>query len=413
MEENLKDIILKEARKQYKERKIRTGLDAENFLDGLIQPILQDLLELELDGHLNYSKYEHQKNKTSDNARNGYCKTKKVETKYGQIELKTPRDRKGTFSPLIVEKGQSKMTGFEEKCVALYAKGMSVRDIEVILTDFYGTKINKDIICNMISKVNEDVIAWRSRRLKSLYVFTYADCLYIPIKDDLTSNKKAVYVIVGVDVEGYKDILGIWIDKTESASFWATVFDDIKNRGVEDILYMCSDGLAGFKGSLEIAFPKTNTQRCVIHMDRNLYKICPKKQSKEVLVDFKKIYSSSSRDAAQLELENFKNKYKDSNPKIVEKVLEFMPLIESLFELPYEIRKAIYTTNAVESVNSALRKVTNGKGSFPNEEAVFKVLFLRIKDLTKKWNKPINNWKIIREQLAEIFGDRYLKHVKM
>lgn len=412
MEKDIKTLITEEAKKQFKEGKIKNSLDAENFLDSLIQPILQTLLDTELEGYLEYSKYERKKNKSNTNTRNGYCKTKKVETKYGQIELKTPRDREGNFNPIIVEKGQKKLTGFEEKCIILYAKGMSVRDIETILTDFYGTKINKDIICNMISKINEEVEAWRNRPLKPLYVFTYADCLYIPIKDDITSKKEAVYVIVGVDSCGYKDILGVWIDKTESAHFWTSVFEELKSRGIKDILYMSSDGLAGFKGSLETVFPKTNPQRCVVHLCRNLGKICPKKEMKEILKDFKKIYTSTSLEAAQLELKNFKNKWKKLS-KVVEKVLEFMPLIEPLFELPDEIRKAIYTSNAVESVNSALRKVTRGKGCFPSEESVYKVLYLRIRDLTKKWNKPIKNWAKIQPQLIEIFGERYLKYIEI
>lgn len=408
---DIKEIVKEETRKRYKEGKIKTGLDAENFLDSLIQPILQTLLETELEGHLEYSKYQHKKDKT-DNARNGYCKSKIVETKYGQVELKTPRDRKGTFNPVVVEKGQTKLTGFEDKCITLYAKGVSIRDIEAILTDFYGVKINKETISNMINKVNKEVEQWRNRKLKPLYTFAYADCLYVPIKDDLISNKKAIYTIVAVDELGYKDILGLWIDETESASFWTSVFEELKTRGVEDILYICSDGLAGFKGSLETTFPKTQAQRCVTHLDRNLYKICPKKDAKEVMKDFKSIYESNSLEEAQLSLESFKNKHKNLN-KVVEKVEEFMPLIEPLFELPKEIRKVIYTSNAVESVNSALRKVTKGKGSFPSKESVLKVLYLRIKDLKEKWKRPINKWDIIQNQLIELHKERYTKYLSI
>lgn len=408
---DIKEIVKEETRKRYKEGKIKTGLDAENFLDSLIQPILQTLLETELEGHLEYSKYQHKKDKT-DNARNGYCKSKIVETKYGQVELKTPRDRKGTFNPVVVEKGQTKLTGFEDKCITLYAKGVSIRDIEAILTDFYGVKINKETISNMINKVNKEVEQWRNRKLKPLYTFAYADCLYVPIKDDLISNKKAIYTIVAVDELGYKDILGLWIDETESASFWTSVFEELKTRGVEDILYMCSDGLAGFKGSLETTFPKTQAQRCVTHLDRNLYKICPKKDAKEVMKDFKSIYQSNSLEEAQLSLESFKNKHKNLN-KVVKKVEEFMPLIEPLFELPKEIRKVIYTSNAVESVNSALRKVTKGKGSFPSKESVLKVLYLRIKDLKEKWKSPINKWDIIQNQLIELHKERYTKYLSI
>ena len=222
-----------------------------------------------------------------------------------------------------------------------------------------------------------------------------------------------MYVIIGVDTEGYKDVLGLWIDNTESGSFWNNVFEDLKERGVEDILYMSSDGIAGFKGSLEKVFPKTQAQRCVVHLVRNIYGLCPKKEAKEIIADYKKIYTSVTLDEAKERLEEFENKYKKDHKRIVNKVVDFMQYLEPLFELPKEIRKAIYTSNAVESVNSALRKVTRGKGSFPNENAVYKILYLRIKELKEKWKRPIQNWKIIQSQLIEIFGTRYTKYLNI
>jgi len=233
----------------------------------------------------------------------------------------------------------------------------------------------------------------------------------VPIKSEIITEKKAIYTIIGVDASGYKDVLGLWIDNTESASFWTTVFEDLKCRGVKDILYMSSDGIAGFKGSLEIVFPKTQSQRCVVHLTRNISKICPKKDLKNIIAGWKRIYTSSSYDAALIELEQLK---KDFNNKVViKKVEEFMQYLEPLFELPNEIRQAIYTTNAVESVNSALRKVTNGKGAFPSEESVYKILFLRIRELKEKWYKPIKNWYTIQLQLINIFGERYTKYIDL
>lgn len=410
---DVKDLIIDEAVKQFKEGKIKNGLDVTNFLDGLLQPLMQKLLDTELDNHLEYDKYEHSKDKKTKNSRNGHCKAKTVKTEYGNIEIETPRDRNATFEPVIIEKGQTRLTGFEDKCIALYAKGMSVRDIEDTLKEIYGVKINKDQITKLISVVNEETEKWKNRRLKPLYVFTYADCLYVPIKDDLTTSKRAVYVIIGVDAEGYKDILGLWIDKTESASFWTNVFEDLKERGVEDILYMSSDGVAGFKGSLERVFPRTQSQRCVVHLVRNIYSLCPRKEAKNIIVDYKKIYTSKSMEEANLELENFKSKYKDNHSRIVKKAQDFMQYLEPLFELPDEIRKCIYTSNAVESVNSALRKVTRGKGAFPSENSVFKVLYLRLKELKEKWKKPIQNWKIIQSQIANLFGERYTKYLEI
>lgn len=383
-------MIIEEAVKQFKEGKIQNSLDVESYLDGLLQPLMQKLLDAELDNHLEYSKYEHRKNEKK-NFRNGYCKTKKVKTKYGNILVKTPRDRNSKFEPKIIEKGQTKLTGFEGKCIALYAKGVSFRDIEQTLKDIYGIKINKDEISRLISTVSEEVETWKKRKLKPMYVFTYADCLYVPIKDDITTSKKAVYVIIGVDVDGYKEILGMWIDKSESSSFWSNVFEDLKERGVEDILYMCSDGVAGFKGSLEKVFPKTQSQRCVVHLTRNIYGLCPKKEAKEIIGNFKKIYKSSNIDEAKIQLEFFQKEYGEKQKRVVKKVEEFMVYLEPLFELPAEIRKCIYTTNAIESVNSALRKVTRGKGAFPSESSVYKVMFLRIRELSEKWKKPMQN----------------------
>ena len=410
---NLNELIIDEAVKQYKEGKITNGLDVENFLDGLLQPLMQKLLDAELENHLEHPRYKHSKDKKSRNIRNGYCKEKTVKTKYGNIFIRTPRDRNATFSPIIIEKGQTTLTGFEDKCIALYAKGMSVRDIEKTLKEIYGVKINKDQITKLISVVSKETETWKNRKLKPMYVFTYADCIYVPIKnDDITSTKKAIYIIIGVDTQGYKEILGMWIDETESASFWNNVFEDLKERGVEDILYMSSDGIAGFKGSLEMVFPKAQSQRCVVHLVRTLYSLCPKKASKEIVGDFKKIYTSTSLEEACLMLDIFKKRYSEQK-RIVKKVIEFMPYLEPLFEIPQEIRKCIYTTNAIESVNSALRKVTRGKGAFPSEASVFKVLYLRIKELTEKWKRPIQNWKKIQQQLMEIFGERYSKYLDL
>lgn len=410
---DLNELIINAAVEKYKSGEITNSSGVEDFLDGLLQPLMQTLLNTELDNHLEYSRYEHSKTKKNRNIRNGYCKPKDVKTKYGTICVRTPRDREGTFNPIIIEKGQTTLTGFEDKCIALYAKGMSLRDIEKTLKEIYGVKINKDQITKLISAVSEETEKWRNRKLKPLYVFTYADCIYVPIKDEnMISTKKAVYVIIGVDAKGYKEVLGMWIDKTESASFWNNVFEDLKERGVEDILYMSSDGIAGFKGSLEMVFPRTQSQRCVVHLVRNLYSLCPRKEAAGIISDFKQIYTSTTQEEAKLMLDIFKDKY-ESKKAIVKKVDDFMQYIEPLFELPQEIRKCIYTSNAVESVNSALRKVTRGKGAFPNESSVFKVLFLRIRELSEKWKNPIQNWKMIQAQLIGLFKERYTKYLEV
>lgn len=410
MEEKINEVIINEAVKRLKEGKIKNNMDVENFIDSLIQPLYQKMLDTELENMLDYAKYEHKKD--NNNARNGYCKSKKVQTKYGTIDIKTPRDRNGQFNPVIIPKGENKLGPFEDIVISLCAKGMSYRDISDMLKKIYGVNISKDQIQKFVNTINQVVDEWLSRPLKAFYTFIYADCLYIPVIDDLKSDKKAFYVIIGVDAKGMKEVLGIWCDKSESASFWTSVFEDLKERGVEDILYSTSDGVAGFKGSLETVFPKTKTQRCVVHLTRNLYKICPKKQASSIIQGFKKIYTASNLKVAQLELENFKEKF-SKLPKVVEKVENNMVYLEPLFELPEEIRKAIYTSNSIESVNSALRKVTNGKGSFSSTTSVYKLLYLRVKELEKKWNKPIPNWNKIQHQLSEIYGERFTKYLEI
>lgn len=406
---NINEIIINEAVNEFKNGKIKSTDDVENFIDQLIQPLYQKLLDAELDNMLKYSKYEH-KNDKSDNYRNGYCKSKIVKTKYGNIKIKTPRDRKGEFEPVIIPKGSNRLGKFEDIILSLCAKGMSYRDISDLLKKIYNIDISKDQINNFINTINEVVDKWLNRPLKSFYAFIYADCLYVPIIDDLKSDKKAFYIIIGVDVNGKKEVLGIWCDKTESASFWTNVFENISKRGVKDILYSTSDGIAGFKGSIETVFPKTKAQRCVVHLSRNLYKLCPKKNASSILAGFKKIYTSPTLEEAQLEFENFKNDF-SSFPKVIEKVENDMTYLEQLFELPKEIRKTIYTSNSIESVNSTLRKVTNGKGAFTTEQSVYKLFYLRIEELEKKWNKPIPNWNTIQLQLIEIFGERYTKYL--
>ena len=281
-------------------------------MDNLFQPVLQGLLNTELDNMLNYDRYAH--NSKTDNSRNGFCKEKKVQTRYGTVTLKTPRDRNWDFEPIVVSKSENKLGKFEEIVLSLCAKGMSYRDISNLLKEIYGVDIFKGQVAKFADTITTTVEKWLSRPLKKLYVFTYADCLYIPVMNELKSEKKAFYVIIGVDVNGIKDILDIWGDKTESVTFWTSIF----TRGVEDILYTTSDGIAEFKESLETVFPKTQAQRCVVHLARNLYKICPKKQVSQVMQGFKTIYSASCLEVAQIELESFKKKFSDM-PKVIAK----------------------------------------------------------------------------------------------
>lgn len=390
---------------------IVTAKDVSNVLDNLYGKLVNRLLNSEMDAHLGYDKSSH-KTKTDSNRRNGYSsKNKRIKTDHGEITVDMPRDRLGSFEPIILNKRQRVLTGYDEIIIGMYAKGLTQEDIKEMIKKIYKIELSKSFISELIKGVNEEVVSWQNRKLQAVYPFIYIDCLYVPIKDDLVSEKTAVYVMLGVGLNGYKDVLGIWIDKTESSTFWTNIFEEIKERGVNDILVISMDGLSGLSEAIEQVYPKTKTQRCIVHLVRNLYKVCAKKEAKEVISDFKKIYTSSNEEQAKMEYENFINKYKNK-PIITTKVTDYMKYIIPLFEYPKEIRKVIYTTNPIESLNSALRKVTKGKGSFPNKEAVIKVLYLRVRDLEKKWNKPIPNWSIILNQLSIIYDDRILNYIK-
>lgn len=393
------------------ENKINTFDDFSKVMEELQGELLQTLLDSELDCHLGYNKNSHN-DKTTENRRNGYCKEKKVKTKTGAFKVKTPRDREGTFDPIIIPKKQTMLDSFEDIAISCYAKGMSLRDMEKLFEEIYHAKFNKEQLSYLISKVNEEVKIWQNRKLKELYTFVYIDCLYIPIKRELISKKQAVYVMIGIDIQGHKEVIGIWIGKeeNESATFWVNILEEIRERGIKDILFISLDGLTGLTEAIENIYPSTIIQRCMVHLCRNLYGICPKKEAKGILGEFKKIYQAETKELAELRYEEFCEKYKD-NKKIVQKVKNDMNHIYQIMEYPIEIRKVIYTTNPIESVNSALRKVTRGKGSFPNNEAVIKLLYLRMKELEKKWTKSIPNWSIILNQLLLLFHDRIINYI--
>lgn len=392
-----------------KGNKIKSYEDLSSLMGDLQSTLLQTVLDAELDCHLGYEKGSHTE-KENENRRNGYVKEKTLKTKTGELKVKTPRDRKGTFEPVIVPKKQTMLDSFEDIAISCYAKGMSLRDMEKLFQDIYQTNFNKEQLTYLISKVNKEVKEWQTRKLKPIYAFMYIDCLYVPIKEEFTSKKKAIYVIIGIDLKGKKEVVGVWIGGNESTSYWVGILEEIQKRGVEDILFLSLDGLTGLSEAICTVYPKTITQRCIVHLTRNLYQICPKKKAKEIIQGFKKIYQSSNKEEAILEYENFVKQYQ-TDKNIIKKVTDSMQHIYSLMEYPMEIRKIIYTTNPIESVNSCLRKVTRGKGSFPNEESVMKILYLRIKELEKKWTRPIPNWDKVSLQLSILFEDRLSKYL--
>lgn len=388
---------------------IKTGKDVTEVFNELRGKVIQKLLDAEMDEFIGYTKNSHDK-KNNENRRNGYTsKSKKVKTDYGEITICPPRDRDGKFEPKIIKKRQKVLEGFDDIAIAMYAKGMSLKDISDMIKQIYKVELSIETISNLTAAVNEEVKEWQNRKLEKFYPFIYVDCLYAPVKKEFISEKTAIYVMLGINKEGKKEVLGVWINETESATFWTTVFEEIKERGVEEILFVSMDGLKGLPEAIEKIYPKAKTQRCIVHIVRNIYSILDKKEAKEIIREFKKIYTASNINNAKLEYENFIEKYKE-NKKLIKKVNEIIEHIYSIFEYPIEIRKIIYTTNPIESLNSCLRKVTHGKGAFINTEALLKVLYLRIKDLEKSWCIGSRNWNTVKNQLIELFGERTLKY---
>ena len=399
------DIIMKK-----QQGKLITGKDVSNFFGDLYGDLIQALLEGEMEAFLGYEKGAHEE-KADENRRNGYSsKGKKVKTKSGEFTVDMPRDRKGKFEPIIVGKRQRVIEDLDEQVITMYSRGMTLEDIKETIKSVYKIELSNQTISALTASVSETVEKWQNRRLKECYPFVYVDCLYCYVKENLTSVKKAVYVMLGIDTEGKKEVLGIWIDKSESATFWNEIFEEVKERGVKDIFFVSMDGLKGLPEAIEKIYPKTITQRCIVHIVRNIYGILNKKEAGEIIKDFKKIYTSATKEMAEIEYKEFKKKY-EKNTRLIKKVEENLEHIYQLFEYPEEIRKIIYTTNPIESLNSALRKVTRGKGTFINEMALMKVLYLRIENLEKKWSKGSKNWKSVQNQLGIIFETRYTKYI--
>lgn len=390
---------------------IKTAPEISKTLNQMYGKVVQRLLDEEFNEFMEYEKGSHVE-KSSSNRRNGSTsKAKKVKTDNGEITVVPPRDRYGKFEPQIIKKRQKILEGFDNLVISMYAKGNSLKDIKDTIREIYSVELSEETISNMTRAVNEEVIKWQNRNLNKCYPFVYVDCLYCSVKEDYKSVKKAIYVVLGVDTKGKKDVLGIWLDTTEASTKWCQIFEELKTRGVEDIFFVSMDGLSGLPEAIEKVFPHAITQRCVVHIVRNIYSILPKKEVKGVIADFKKIYTASNLENAKLEYENFKEKYKE-NKKLMKKVDENIEWIYQLFDYTIGIRKAIYTTNSIESLNSGLRKVTKGKGAFINENALMKVLYLRIQDLQRSWAKGISNWTKVRNELAILFEDRFLKYIE-
>lgn len=379
---------------QYKPTSVEEMQDA---LRDVFGPMFEAMLQGEMDAHLGYESNDHGPKETS-NRRNGY-NTKSIRSSMGEVEIQTPRDREGTFKPQIIPKRSRDVSGMEDKVLSMYAKGMSQRDIADTIRDIYGFDISHEMISNITDRVIDTAREWQNRPLKKFYTFLFVDCLYVNIRKDMETKSCAVYVILGYDIDGIKDVLGIWIGDSEGKHYWMQIFDEIKGRGVEDVLFICMDGVSGLEEGARSIFKDVVVQRCIVHLIRNSIKYVPSKDYKAFTAQLKRIYGAASLKAAEAEFERFKQAW-SHYPGAVDVWVRNWSHVEQLFNYGSAVRKVMYTTNAIEAVNSSFRKVTK-KGTFPSEDAVLKALYLRLTELYKKWNaRPVAHWALVRNQLA-------------
>lgn len=393
-----------------KENKLVTAQDAQNALKELFAETLQEMLEAELDTHLGYEKHEV-KTKMTPNSRNGKSK-KTVVSEYGEQEITVPRDRLGEFEPIVVQKHQKNVTGIEDQIIALYAKGVSTREIQDHLQNLYGIEVSPTLISNVTNKIVPLIKEWQNQPLQGIYAVVYMDAIHFKVKQDGAIVNKAAYMVIGIDWDGNKDVLGMWIGENESSKFWLSVLNDLRNRGVQDILIICVDNLSGFSEAITACYPKTEIQKCIIHQIRNSTRYVSYKDLKKVTADLKPIYKAATEEGALLELDRFEEVWGVKYPLIVRSWRNNWEELSTFFKYPPEIRKLIYTTNMIESYHRQLRKVTKGKSIFPTDEALLKMLYLATMDVTRKWTGRVQIWGQMLLQLSVFFPDRVSNYLR-
>ena len=388
---------------------IKDGGDVNGVMRDMMSVLLEGVLDEELDEELGYSKYDY-KNKETDNSRNGHSE-KTMHTSYGDMNVAIPRDRKGDYEPQLIKKYQNTVTqDMEEKIISMYAKGMTTSDIESHLRELYGIEISDSTISRVTEKVMPLVKEWQNRPLEQIYAVVFLDAIHYHVRSEGHVVKKAVYIALGIDMEGHRDILGMYVGENESAKFWLTILNSLKNRGVEDILIACVDGLSGFPQAIEAAYPETEVQQCIVHQIRNSTRYTSYKDLKKLMADLKCVYAAQSEELALEALESFKAKWNDKYPKIYKSWHDHWPLLSTYFKYPEPVRRLIYTTNSIEAFNRQLRKVTKNKGVFPSDESLLKMLYLATMDITKKWTGRRQDWGVIHSQLEIYFEDRLEKY---
>lgn len=388
-------------------KSINTPEDLNEFSQMLKKITVEAALNAEMDEHLGYQK--HQKS-TSTNSRNGNS-SKRVKTEDGEFELDTPRDRDGSFEPKLVKKHQSRFTSLDDKILWLYAQGMSTRDIVNAFDEWYGAEISPTLVSRVTSAVMEQVIEWQSRPLDAIYPIVYLDCIVVKVRQDKRVINKSIFLALGINLEGHKELMGLWIAENEGAKFWLNVLTELQQRGVEDILIACVDGLKGFPDAINSVFPKTHIQLCIVHMVRNSLKYVSWKDYKAVTADLKCIYKSATEEQALLELERFSDTWDNQYPQITKSWRNHWENLNTLFNYPEDIRKAIYTTNAIESLNSVIRRAIKKRKIFPNDDAARKMVYLAIQDASKKWTMPIRNWRQAMSRFIIEFEERLEIHI--
>lgn len=400
IEKELLDRLLAD----YNCKKPEELIGENGLLKQLTKALLERALQAEMTVHLG-----HEKNgaitSLGGNTRNGKS-SKTIKGEFGKLPIEVPRDRDSSFEPVIIPKGQTRFTGFDDKIISLYSRGMTTREIQGHLEDIYGVDVSPSLISTVTDAVADEVKIWQNRPLDAVYPIVYMDAIRVKVRDSGHVLNKAVYLAIGITMDGVKEVLGMWVAQNEGAKFWLQVVTELKNRGVQDIFIACVDGLKGFPEAIETVFPQTQVQLCLVHMVRNSLKYVSWKQRKEVSADLKTIYQAPTAEQAEMELMAFEEKWDETHPSISQSWRRNWGNITPFFAYSPEIRKVIYTTNAIESLNMSLRKVTKNRASFPTDEAMLKLLYLALNNIAKKWTMPIRDWKAALNRFSILFGDR-------
>lgn len=388
---------------------LKTSDDLHSYLKDLFKDTLQEMLEAELDIKLGYEKHDRE-GKNTDNRRNGYTK-KNVKSKYGAMDINVPRDRDGEFEPTVIPKNKRNISGIEDQIISLYARGMSTRDIHDQINDIYGIEVSAEMVSKITDKILPQIKEWQSRALDRMYPFIFMDAIHFKVRENNQVVSKAAYVVLGVNKEGFKEILGIWIGENETSKFWLTVLNSLKNRGLKEVMIFSVDGLNGFKQALEATYSNAEMQRCIIHQIRSTLKYVPFKDRKAFAKDLKTIYKASDESKGYEALMDVKETWGEKYPHAISSWENNWDVLSTFFKYSGEIRKIIYTTNIIESLHRQYRKVTKTKTVFPTNESLEKILFLASKNITKKWNRRYDNWDIIVNQLSINYGDRFTNYL--